>query len=293
MMYFFRILLLIAFVTLVACPPLYAKEKIEPSIKKADLKRANTAEQNMDLLLGGNLEAVITDFNKYSVNKITDEESLENFSTALIAFGDIAKAYSLLEYAVKKFPKNRKFKDDIRSLLLFDHDFESAKQYGLTNAEKAHIELKKAFYSSNKLDLSDFKNQEFVHDELISKIDNRTPYFPSRLEYLYFLGTESARQEARKDSLEIIEKFSKIAFPQTLDFYEVAEAYRILGLLAHDSNQDADSYFELARLNHAKMRSLWLIEDIKIYRPIKKVLERSTRFGYVFPQWIISLNQFQ
>jgi hypothetical protein len=253
----------------------------------------NTAEQNLDLLLAGKLDEVINDFNEHDSWKINDEENLEAFSTALIAYGDIKRVYPLLEYATKKFPKNDKFRKDLKSLLIFDQDFEAAKIYGLTNIEKAHIELKKAFYGENKLDLNDQAIREFIYKELLSKIDNRSPYFPSRLEYLYFLNTETAKQEARKISLNIIEKFSEIAFPQTLDFYELAEAYRILGLLAYDSKADSQRYFEMARLSQSRMRSLWLIEDIRIYRPIMKILTRSTRFGYVFPQWIVSLNQFQ
>ena len=260
---------------------------------KASKPKLNTAEKNLDLLLTGNLDEVINDFNKYDSLKINDEENLEAFTTALIAYGDIQRVYPLLEYATKKFPKNNKFKNDLKSLLIFDQDFEAAKAYGLTNIEKAHIELKKAFYGENKLDLNDHEIREFIYNELLSKIDNRSPYFPSRLEYLYFLKTETARQEARKISLNIIEKFSEIAFPQTLDFYELAEAYRIMGLLAYDSKTDSQAYFEMARLNQNRMRSLWLIEDIRIYRPIMKILTRSTRFGYVFPQWIVSLNQFQ
>jgi len=260
---------------------------------KASKPKFNSAEENLDLLLIGNLDEVINDFNKYDSLKINDEENLEAFTTALIAYGDIKRAYPLLEYATKKFPKNDKFRNDLKSLLLFDQDFEAAKACGLTNSEKAHIELKKAFYGENKLDLNDHEIREFIYNELLSKIDNRSPYFPSRLEYLYFLKTESARQEARRISINIIEKFSEIAFPQTLDFYELAEAYRILGLLAYDSKTDSEAYFEMARLNQGRMRSLWLIEDIRIYRPIMKILTRSTRFGYVFPQWIVSLNQFQ
>jgi hypothetical protein len=260
---------------------------------KASKPKFNSAEENLDLLLLGNLDEVINDFNKYDSLKINDVENLEAFTTALIAYGDIKRAYALLEYATKKFPKNDKFRNDLKSLLLFDQDFEAAKACGLTNSEKAHIELKKAFYGENKLDLNDHEIREFIYNELLSKIDNRSPYFPSRLEYLYFLKTESARQEARRISLNIIEEFSEIAFPQTLDFYELAEAYRILGLLAYDSKTDSEAYFEMARLNQGRMRSLWLIEDIRIYRPIMKILTRSTRFGYVFPQWIVSLNQFQ
>jgi hypothetical protein len=260
---------------------------------KASKPKFNSAEENLDLLLIGNLDEVINDFNKYDSLKINDEENLEAFTTALIAYGDIKRAYPLLEYATKKFPKNSKFKSDLKSLLIFDQDFEAAKAYGLTNTEKAHIELKKAFYGENKLDLNDHEIREFIYNELLSKIDNRSPYFPSRLEYLYFLKTEAARQEARKISINIIGKFSEIAFPQTLDFYELAEAYKIMGLLAYDSKTDSLAYFEMAKLNQSRMRSLWLIEDIKIYRPIMKILTRSTRFGYVFPQWIVSLNQFQ
>lgn len=260
---------------------------------KASKPKFNSAEENLDLLLIGNLDEVINDFNKYDSLKINDVENLETFTTALIAYGDIKRAYPLLDYATKKFPKNDKFRSDLKSLLLFDQDFEAAKACGLTNSEKAHIELKKAFYGENKSDLNDHEIREFIYNELLSKIDNRSPYFPSRLEYLYFLKTESARQEARRISINIIEKFSEIAFPQTLDFYELAEAYRILGLLAYDSKTDSEAYFEMARLNQGRMRSLWLIEDIRIYRPIMKILTRSTRFGYVFPQWIVSLNQFQ
>jgi hypothetical protein len=129
---------------------------------QASKPKLNTAEKNLDLLLTGNLDEVINDFNKYDSLKINDEENLEAFTTALIAYGDIKRVYPLLEYATKKFPKNDKFKNDLKSLLIFDQDFEAAKAYGLTNIEKAHIELKKAFYGENKLDLDNHEIREFI-----------------------------------------------------------------------------------------------------------------------------------
>ena len=76
--------------------------------------------------------------------------------------------------------------------------------------EKAHLELKKIFFeddliNSNLLNLKskEAKNQNVILSypifQKIYKIDNRTPYFPSRLEYLFLLVKfiESSKEELK------------------------------------------------------------------------------------------------
>ena len=49
----------------------------------------------------------------------------------------------------------------------------------------------------------------------------------------------------------------------------------------------------MAQINFNKMRSLWLEEDTKYYKPIMKQYESVTEFGYVLPQWIMALKRIK
>ena len=39
------------------------------------------------------------------------------------------------------------------------------------------------------------------------------------------------------------------------------------------------------------MRSIWLEEDTKYFRPIMQDYETVTEFGYVLPQWVITVQR--
>ena len=78
-----------------------------------------------------------------------------------------------------------------------------------------------------------------------------------------------------------------------MDFYELASAYKSLAILSIKKNDlmKAKDYVKLAQFNIYKMKALWLEEDLKVYRPILKITQRHTQFGFVLPQWLLLLRE--
>ncbi|NQY80171.1 MAG: hypothetical protein HRT47_07655 [Candidatus Caenarcaniphilales bacterium] len=311
----------------------------------------NSTKLNKELLLAAQVDAVLSDF--YSKKKITDEENAKYFSIALISSGKIPEAKVLLSELTKSFPKETKFKEDLKNIYIFEQDFKAATELGLNETEQAQLEIKQIFFDKNitetellKLNVKESNKKNLILSYPIFKklfnIDNRCPYFPSRLEYLFLLvkildSTKTnlkaklpkdieekirdydniirlAKEEIKDESKKIIAKNQKILFPKTLDFYELAEAYRVLALLSLFESQQTNKfgetnssaiaesqkklqesriYLNMAQINFSKMRSLWLEEDIKYYKPIMKQYEKVTEFGYVLPQWIITLKRIK
>lgn len=309
----------------------------------------NSTKLNKELLLAAQVEAVLSDY--YSKVKITDEENAKYFSIALISSGEIIEAKALLTELVKSFPKEKSFKEDLKKIYIFEQKFKAAAELGLNEIEKAQLELKQIFFDKNitetdllNLNVKESNKKNIILSYPIFKklfmIDNRSPYFPSRLEYLFLLikflenakaefeieakaGIEEkirdynniirlAKEEINVESKKIIAKNQNILFPKTLDFYELAEAYRILALLSLLESQQGNKfgnpsnssmtesqsklqksriYLNMAQINFNKMRSLWLEEDIKYYKPIMKQYDKVTSFGYVLPQWVIALKR--
>jgi ribosomal protein L5 len=127
----------------------------------------------------------------------------------------------------------------------------------------------------------------------VNKLNSAIPYFPTRLDYLVELKNPNLDPEIEKLALNIISKKRKQLFPQTMDFYELASAYKALAILSIKQNETAKAkdYVKLAQFNIYKMKSIWLNEDLKIYRPILKITQRETDFGYVLPQWLLLLRE--
>lgn len=309
----------------------------------------NSTNLNKELLLTAQVDAILKDY--YSKSKIKDLENAKYFLIALISSGEIPEAKTLLTELCKSYPKEESFKEDLKKIYIFEQNFTAAAKLGLNEIEKAQLELKQIFFDKNitetdllKLNIKASNKKNLIFNYPIFKklfnINNRTPYFPSRLEYLFLLikfleaakaeikiqaksGIEEkirdynniirlAKEEIRDESKKIITKNQKILFPKTLDFYELAEAYRILALVnllesqhlnkfGSQSNsgitesqskiQKSRIYLNMAQINFDKMRSLWLEEDIKYYKPIMKQYEKVSTFGYVLPQWIIALKR--
>ncbi len=110
------------------------------------------------------------------------------------------------------------------------------------------------------------------------------PYFDTSLNYLLNLSESQA--------LDLVKQNSKKLFPKTLDFYKVAMAYRALAISSVKTKdiKNATRFAKLAKGNIYKMRSIWLEEDIIVNNKLMKTSERSTKFAYVFPQWIMALR---
>jgi hypothetical protein len=140
------------------------------------------------------------------------------------------------------------------------------------------------------------KKQKHELLDLISEVGNRHAYFPTRLEYLLEFHDNTEDALAEKESLTIIDSKRQELFLNTLDYYELSVCYRVLAIIS-GVKEDIDSskkFFDLSFLNARKMRSLWLIEDVVVYKPILKTTSRSTKFGFVLPQWVVAVqNRFE
>ena len=112
------------------------------------------------------------------------------------------------------------------------------------------------------------------------------------MDYLLELNSPESLKQAETLAWLVINKSKTKLFPNTLDHYEVASAYKALAVSSVKSNdiKQATKYIKLARENIYKMRSIWLIEDIIINRPILKTQSRSTIFGFALPEWIMLLR---
>ncbi|MCH2227372.1 MAG: hypothetical protein MK033_06330 [Candidatus Caenarcaniphilales bacterium] len=299
----------------------------------------NSAKLNKELLISAQIESVLMDY--YERKKLADEENSHYFVIALISSGKNEEAKELLKQLIKKYPKNEKFPKDLKSLYIFEQDFKSAQELGLTESELSHLELKKVFFETGieNSKLSHLNSDsKFPLFEELKKIDNRSPYLPSKLEYLFltikFLSSfqvegeeaktkekelrdfykliELCKKQIKKDAQKIITQHKKKLFPKTLDFYELGEAYRVLALLsfleseqlgkfgllsqnlaadAEKKKQELRIYFQMADQNYKRMRSIWLEEDTKYFRPIMQDYETVTEFGYVLPQWVITVQR--
>lgn len=122
----------------------------------------------------------------------------------------------------------------------------------------------------------------FVYQKQANRL---LPYFDKELNYLLTLS--------EKQALDIIEANKKILFPKTLDFYKAAMAYRSLAILSIEKEdiKNATRFIKLGKENIFKMRSIWLDEDIIVENKLMKTRNRSTKFSYIFPQWIILLRE--
>ncbi len=259
-------------------------------------------EYNRNILLTGDVDALIKtmesekDFNwdksKISLNK----KNSDIFSAALIIIGDTEKARIFLEHAIQEHPKDQLLKNRLKHLDFFEEKYNN-EQLKYSDKEHAHMALIELFPdylehrdSKNTGDSKDLKNSLL---KAVEDTDNRTPYFPTKLEYLLELDEKDSLLKAKKEALKIIEKHRKTLFTKTLDFYELAVAYRSLAIInfREGSKGIAEKYFRLALINIAKMRPMWLEEDLIIGTLLPK---RQTKIGCVLPQWIMNARaQFE
>jgi hypothetical protein len=245
-------------------------------------------EDNLGILLRGDISGLINsiesekdfDWDKNQI-KLSKKNSWI-YGTALIANGDLLKAEKFLSEAIKNYPKETKIKNLYKQISLYKLNY-SNPFIELDLEEKSHLKIIELFpeYLESKSFGHEEKAQELKTKllELINLTSNRKAYFPSRLEYLIEFGVEDTGLLAKKEALEIIENYDKILFPKTLDNYEIAVAYRVLGRLDK-------SYFYAS-----KMRSIWLVEDLRLWDKIWKITKRSTKVEAVLPQWIVSVQE--
>ncbi len=253
-----------------------------------------------DLLLAGDVEGSLTLLEKEPILDKNEKIRLgtkdsEYYGITLIMLGEINKAQSFLEKALEKYPKNQEIKN-IRKHIDFYNKFYINKKLNFTQEELNHIEINDLLYSYfGKSDLESPAARELKKKIIknIEKLDKAIPYFPTALDYLLEFKDPALDPEIEKLALKTIEKKRKQLFPQTMDFYELASAYKSLAIISIKNNDllKAKDYIKLAQFNIYKMKSIWLEEDLKIYRPILKITQRYTSFGYVLPQWLIQLRE--
>lgn len=249
-------------------------------------------EELRDMLLLGNSEAVIK-----AVEAEKDIDWIKHkfkispkicylYAISLITVGDIERAEIFLDDAIIRHKKNQDLKYTRKQLSFFYQDYNHP-ELNYTKLETNHIELVKLMdnYLENKN--IDTKNQIL---QLLGQTTNDLAYFPSRFEYLLALDEY---QRAETEALASIKNLQGILFPKSMDLYHLGLAYRSLAIIsAKENNLDqAYSFIKLAQQSIDKIRSVWIEEDIIVAHRILKTQERSTKFGFLIPQWIIGLRE--
>lgn len=251
-------------------------------------------EKVRDMLLAGNIEEVIKAIEKDLDNKSLDlgQENSEYYGIALITLGEMDKAQIFLDETIKKYSRDQKIKDIRKHIDLYNKFYINTK-LNFNTEEQRHIEINDLLYVYfNKQNIRTPQQEQKIIKE-VNKLGSAIPYFPTRLDYLVELKNLSLDEEIENLALNIISKKRKQLFPQTMDFYELASAYKALAVLSIQKNDAAKArdYVKLAQFNIYKMKSIWLNEDLKLYRPILKITQRETDFGYVLPQWLLLLRE--
>jgi hypothetical protein len=245
------------------------------------------SEKIRDFLLQSNIEEVINLFDKdYIKRKKWDlsEENSHYYAIALLVDGKIDELKVFLNSTQKKYPKSKNLENISNQIYYFTQEFNLVKPNPTADA---HIKLIK--------NIENYKNRSDRQEaQIIDEINQVTNiiYFPTQMDYLLELNSQESFKQAETLAWLIINKSKTKLFPNTIDHYELASAYKTLAVSSVKANdiKQATKYIKLARENIYKMRSIWLIEDIIINRPILKTQSRSTVFGFALPQWIMLLR---
>jgi len=245
------------------------------------------AEKIRDHLLQSEVEEVINLFDKdYIKRKKWDlsEENSHYYAIALLVDGKIDELKVFLASAQKKYPKSKNLENISNQIYYFTQEFKLTKPNPRADL---HVQLIKK--------LENHKSESGTHTANIiaeiNQVENMI-YFPTQIDYLIELNSQEGFSQAETQAWIIINSSKTKLFPNTLDHYELASAYKALAVLSvkADDIKQATKYIKLARENIYRMRSIWLIEDIIINRPILKTQTRTTVFGFALPQWIMLLR---
>lgn len=269
----YKIFLLLILVLFFLCAP--------KALAEAD------SEKIRDLLLQSNIEEIINLFDKdYIKRKKWDlsEENSHYYAIALLVDGKIDELKVFLNSAQKKYPKSKNLENISNQIYYFTQEFDRVKP---NPPADTHIKLIKNI--ENYKSGSDKQEAQIINE--INQVTNMI-YFPTQMDYLLELNSQESLKQAETLAWLVIDKSKTKLFPSTLDHYELASAYKALAVSSVKTNdiKQATKYIKLARENIYKMRSIWLIEDIIINRPILKTQSRSTIFGFALPQWIMLLR---
>ncbi len=266
-----------------------------------------------DLLIQANVDEIITRVDKAKGKaKDLSYSSMYLYFIALLVAGDLERTELDLQLVDKKHKTNDEFQEIEKHLKFFTQDYKF-ENIALTDSEKATINLinllpayienfnkfKKQLKKTDSLILSNVElNQELLsrRTEILENIDKITEpvlYSPTKIDFLLELKDDDANNLASKLALNLIEQKRELLFPSGLDLYELASAYKALAVLSIYANkpEQAKRYVELAKESIYKIRSIWVVEDIIIKRPILKIDKRVTKFGYLIPQWLVLLRE--
>lgn len=244
------------------------------------------SDQLRDLLLQANVDEIIAIVEqKKPTIKNLSPVSIYYYLISLTVNGEIKKIKDNLALAYKYGDKVQIEEIEKHLKLYFREEFDTDSYKYLTESEKNTLKL-----------LEIFKKRTPSLDEVINiskSISEPVLYYPTKIDFLMQLRSSEANKLAIKAALELIEEKRQVMFLTTMDFYELASAYKALAINSvYDKNLDqARNYIKLAKENIYKMRSIWVIEDIIIKRPILKIDKRVTKFGYLLPQWLVLLRE--
>lgn len=265
-------------------------------------------------MLQGDVESVISrvELKKDLPFKLNDDEA-ELYIQSLFVMGELEAAGSKLDYYLEKYPKSDSLQALKKDYLFYQGRFTEAEEYKLDDYEKTQLKL------MEELDeyLVDLRLYKIKHPELINKIfipaeeldshlrsqrkkilkyanklEGNRPYFKPKLDYLLELKDPDINKLIEKEALETIKSKRTELFPKTMDFYELALAYKALAILSIQAEdiKSATNFIKLGQQNIYKMRSIWLIEDIIVEKRIMKTVEHVSKFGYLIPQWIVIMR---
>ena len=240
----------------------------------------SAATNYRDLMLKGDFDTALKEFSKEKKPKALYEDDAVFFIHCLVMEGKIPQSREFLNHYLKRFPKNQELQalDKIISLYLLDFG-----KQDYTKNQKAHIELLNS-------DLSKVANKEKTLKDIL-KLNNEF-YLPSKYDYAFALNEPKLDKKIQESALKTIQAKQKILFPKTNDFFDLAMAYKSLCIIAIHQNKpdDAKNFIRMATRYIQKMRSIWLVEDIYIDRPILKIEDHRTSFASLFPQYLIQLQ---
>lgn len=227
------------------------------------------SQKMQEALIAGDLDYVLKQCHKNSKMNLSNSQIC---SITLITEGDLTNLQKLLSTSLEHHKSDPELLNISNHLDLFTKDFD-------------HIqdpELKKYF----EINLEEIQIQEIANLKTY-------PYLLHKLDYLIAKNTKESFELAENLANQIINSKQEKIFNHSMDLYELASAYKTLAILKTRIGQieEAKDLIKIAKLNIYRMKSLWIEEDFFVYDKIWKTTERKTKFGYLFPQWLMILRQ--
>lgn len=237
------------------------------------------------LMINADFNKVLASFKEEKNLKNLFEDEAVILIHTLVMEGKTLEAEEFATYYADRFPKNEEMKTSLREIKLFamKYDFDD-----FSENQKALINLSKQDLS--KQDLSNITDKKSLLTYILS-LKNEF-YFRPKYNFAFLLGTEFHADIERACLAEIKAK-QTILFPKTRDFYDLAMAYKALAIIKIQAGEikEAKRFIVYAQSQIQKMRTIWLIEDLHIYKPILKITSKETHFGSLFPQYLIQLRE--